>query len=93
MGWLDEPPFAGACVEAYQPSVLRLGVHDRRVLRVDLHVEAVAAHGDVPVLVGDAVGVARAAGAAEGVVVLGSAVDVVEGLLHVDRNGVELGYR
>ena len=51
---------------------------------------AVAKHGDEPVAVADAARIHRARGAALAVVVLGTAVDIVERRIVVDRDLVEL---
>ncbi len=87
---LDVDGLAGLAVEAHEAAVLRLGVDDVRVVRVDHGLEAVAAVGDEPVGVGDAVAGGGARRAAEAEVVLGAAVDVVEGLRVVDADAVEL---
>ena len=71
---LDVELLAGLAVEAHQAAVLRLGVDDVGVFGVDLRLEAVAALGDEPVGVADAVAVDRPRGAAEADVVLGAAV-------------------
>ena len=89
----DGDRLAAAAVVAAQIAVLGLRVDDVGVLGIDPGLEAVAADGDVPVVVGDAVGAGGARRTAEGEVVLGAAVDVVERLVVVDGDLVELGDR
>ena len=89
---LDEDGFPASPVETAEDAVLERRVDDVRVGGVDAGVEAVAAPGDEPVVVGDAVGVPRPRGAAQGVVVLGAAVDEVGGRGVVDLHPVELGH-
>ena len=85
-GWagLDELALARHGVEAEKTPVLGLGVDDRGILGTDLQVEAIAARRSVPVLVGDAVGVARSARAAHRAVVLRSPIHVVERFLEIE---------
>jgi hypothetical protein len=87
---LDAHALARALVEARERAVLVLGVDRVRVGRIDLRAEAVAAEGDEPVGVDDAVRVARARRPPEVEVVLRAAVDVVEGRRVVGRHVVEL---
>ena len=80
-------------VVADEHAVLRLGVDDVRVLRIDDRLKAVAACRDVPVGVDDAVHRTRAGRTTDRVVVLRAAVDVVERLRVVDPYLVELRER
>ncbi len=92
-GWMSIS-LAARAVVADQTAVLPLAVDDVRVRSGSIDgLVAVAADGDEPVLVRDARAVERARRAAQRVVVLGAAVDVVEGLRVVDRHPVELGDR
>jgi len=88
---LDIDDLLRAPVIAHQPAVLPLRVNNIRVGGIDLGLVAIAADGDEPVFVGDPGFSERPAGAPKGVVVLGAAVDVVEGLRGVDAHPVELG--
>ena len=90
---LDADALAGPLVEADDDAVLQLGVDGVRILGIDARDEAVAALGDEPVLVQDAVLGSRARRAAERVVVLQAAVDVVERRRVVDVDVVELRER
>ena len=90
---LDVDLLARLPVEPHEGAVLRLGVDDVGVPRLDGGEEAVAPLRDEPVLVQDAVDVVGPRRAAEGGVVLRAAVDVVEGLRVVDRHPVELRHR
>jgi hypothetical protein len=87
---LDVDLLPGAPVVADEAAVLRFGVDDVRVLRIDDGREPVAAGRDVPVGVDDAVHRVRARRAADGVVVLRTAVHVVERRVVVERDLVEL---
>ena len=87
---LDVDGLTGGAVEPHQPAVLPLAVDDVGLDGIDHGLEAVAEDGDEPVLVADARLAPGAAGPTEGGVVLGAAVDVVEGLGVVDRHAVEL---
>src|SRR6185295_12882056 len=87
---LDEDLLAALAVVAAEAAVLRLGVDDVRVLGIHLRLEAVAALGDEPVRIADAVLVVGARRSAEAEVVLGAAVDVVERLVVVEAHAVEL---
>src|SRR5690606_12141138 len=86
-------PDALALARVHMPAddvpALRLRVHDHRVRRVDLVVEAVAARDVVPVAVADAVLRERLARPAPRAVVLEPAADVV-GIAHVGTDLVEL---
>ena len=90
---LDVDLLARLPVEPHEGAVLRLGVDDVGVARLDRGEEAVAPLRDEPVLVPDAVDVVGPRRPAEGGVVLRAAVDVVEGLRVVDRDPVELRHR
>ncbi len=90
---LDGRRLAARAVEAGQIAVLGLGVDDVRVFRIDGRLEAVPGVGRDPVGVDDAVGARRPGRAAQAVVVLGPAVDVVERRVVVGRDLVELGHR
>ena len=87
---LDVHRLAGAAVVSREVSVLPLAVDDVGIRRVHLRLEAVAAEGDEPVLVGDALAADRPRRPPHGVVVLRAAVDVVERLVVVHRHAVEL---
>ena len=80
-------------VVPHQAAVLPLGIDDVRIRGVDHRVEAVAEDGDEPVAVANAVHVVGARRSSLGGVVLGAAVDVVEGRVVVDGDLVELGDR
>ncbi len=90
---LDVDRLAALLVVAHQAAVLPHGVDDVRVARLGQGLVAVAADGHVPVLVGDAGARGGARRTALRVVVLGAAVDVVEGLGVVDRHAVVLPQR
>ena len=75
---LNADAFAGALVVAHEDAVLQLGVDRVGILGIDPRDETVAALGDEPVLVQDAVLRSGARRSAERIVVLQPAVDVVE---------------
>ena len=90
---LDRHHLAAGPIVAHDPPVLRLGVHDVRVGGIHLALEAVAAVGDHPVRVHDAVLAGGPRRPAQGEVVLRAAVDVVERRVVVQRHLVELRHR
>ena len=90
---LDVDDFAGSAVVAYQVALLPVGVDDVRVARLGGRLVAVAEQHHEPVGIAHARDVVGARWAALGVVVLGAAVDRVEGFGVVDRDLVELGHR
>src|SRR5512138_2672887 len=80
-------------VIAYHATILRFGIHDVRVCRVDLRPEAIPAVGHKPVIGENTAAVRISRGTSHAVVVLRATVNVVEGkgVIHLDT--VELGYR
>ena len=72
---LDRSLLAGFHFQARDKTLLRLDIHDRRVSRVHDRVETIAATDAIPVVVGDAFGVQRAARPRPTAVVLQSAVN------------------
>ncbi len=72
--------FAGAQIAARKIAVLRFGVNDIGVGRIDAIVESVAALHRDPVFIADAVLLRGRTGAAPGVIILQAAADVI-GLL------------
>ena len=87
---LDVDDLAGRAVVTDEVPLLPLRVDDVGVPRLGGRLVAVTEERHEPVRVGDAVGVEGARGTALGVVVLGAAVDVVEGLRVVEGDLVEL---
>ena len=87
---LDALGLSAARVVAHHAAVLRLGVRDVVVERIGHVVEAVAACHAIPVGVGRTEGVAGATRAGPRLIVLQSAVHVVERRGVVDGDGVEL---
>ena len=80
-------------VGAHQPAILRLGIDDVGISGIGHGVEAIAARQEQEILVGDPVIKTGADGPAPTAIVLGAAIDVIERLLHVGRNGVQLHQR
>ena len=89
----DADAFAGLFIKADEAAVLALGVDDVRVGRIDLRTKTVAAVGRVPVGIHDAGDVSRTGRAAERIVVLGAAVDVIKRHIVVGDDVVKLGDR
>ncbi len=87
----DADALAGLAVVADEAALLARGVNNVGIVRIDAGLEAIAAIGDEPIGVGDAVGGAIARRAAQAVVILRAAIDVVEGRVVIDRDVVELG--
>ena len=88
----DVDALAGAFVESHDAGVLTGGVDRVGILRVDTRIEAVAAVGDETIGVGQH-RVLGARGAADAVVVLRAAIDVVERRVFIHRHVVELAGR
>src|SRR5262245_1784227 len=89
---LDANALPGAAIVARQDAVLQFAVDGVGVFWIDARLEAIAAEKDKPVTVGDAVDAAIARRAADGVVVLGAAVDVVERCAFIHGDVIELRY-
>ena len=88
--WLDALRLSGARIVAHHPTVLRFRIRDVMVERIRHVVKAVAARHAIPFRIRRTVGVARATRAAPRLVVLQTAVHVVERLRIIDGNRVEL---
>src|SRR5207244_6133571 len=90
---LDAYFLPGPAVESHESAVLQLRVNCVRILRIDAAVEAIAALGNEPIGVGDAMHAARPGRTAESEVVLRAAIDVVERPGFVRGDVVELRHR
>ena len=89
---LDRSLLAGFHFQARDKTLLRLDIHDRRVSRVHDRIETIAATDAIPVVVGDALRVQRAARAGPTAVVLQAAVNPKRFLI-VERDFIELADR
>lgn len=86
----DVDLFAGFTIVADEAAILGLGVDGIGIIGIDGGIEAIAEDGDEPVVVADAVDVIGLGGSTLGGVILGTAVDVVEGFGLIDGDFIEL---
>ena len=91
--WLNADLLARAPVETRQVPILVLRVDCIRVLRIDYRTKSIAALSNEPVFIADAADFQGPGGSAYTLVVLRTAVNVVEGLRVIDGDIVKLGYR
>ena len=91
--WLDENHFAGLAVKPHQIALLPFRIDDIRIGRIDRLSMSITKQGYKPVTVANAVIAIRPGRAALTVVVLGSAIDIVERCVIVHGYFVELGDR
>ena len=90
---LDADAAAGLAVVAHHSPALRFRVHGVGIGRIDARNKSIAAGGDVPVRVHDAVHIARSRRAAPAEVILRAAVDVIKRRGVIDVDIVELKRR
>ena len=84
--------FTTFSVKTAQAAVLRLRVDNVRVLRIYLALESIASLGYEPIFVEDSVSTGCSGWSAHAVVVLGTAVNVIERFSVVQGYPVKLGY-
>src|SRR5262249_44333487 len=89
----DRSPLAGFLVKANKPAILALGINDIRVGGIGVRGKPAPSIGRVPVRVDDARRAACFYRSAERVIVLQTAVNVIERQVIIDRNVIELSDR